>query len=104
MGRSDSPFSPAGLTIATDRQLNELLEDLEAWKQKLPETLRFNGPDTGPTAGMSWPRGVSDYWLRVALLVRSVIHALRLCEHDLLACIHADLLHVSCPPHILFDG
>jgi len=38
--------------IATDEQLHKLLEDLEAWKQKLPENLRFNGPDTGIPAGM----------------------------------------------------
>jgi hypothetical protein len=90
--------------VATDEQLHKLLEDLEAWKEKLPESLRFNGPDTGNTAGMFWPRGVYEYWLRVTRLFRSVVHALRLCEHDLLACIHADLLHLSCPSHILPDG
>lgn len=49
--RSDPYFSPAGLTIATDEQLHKLLEDLEAWKRRLPDNLQFNGPDTGNTAG-----------------------------------------------------
>jgi len=65
LSRSDPCFSPAGLTIATDEQLHKLLEDLEAWKEKLPENLRFNGPDTGNTAGMFWPLGVSEYWFMV---------------------------------------
>jgi len=52
LSRSDPCFSPAGLMIATDEQLHKLLEDLEAWKEKLPENLRFNGPETGNTAGM----------------------------------------------------
>lgn len=104
MGQSDPHLSPAGLTIATDGQLNELLEDLETWRKKLPESLQFNGPDTGPTAGMFWLRGVFDDWLRVALFVRAVIHALHLCEHDLLACIHADLLHMPFTPYLLLDG
>jgi hypothetical protein len=41
--------------IATDEQLHKLLEDLEGWKQKLPENLQFNGPDTENTAGMFPP-------------------------------------------------
>lgn len=104
MGQPDPHFSPAGLTIATDEQLHKLLEDLEAWKQNLPGNLRFNGPDTGPTAGAYWYRGTPDDWLKVALLVRSVVHALHVCKYDLLACFHADILHVSSPPQVLFDG
>ena len=103
MDQADPCFSPAGLTIATDEQLYKLLEDLESWKENLPENLRFNGPDTVPTAGMFWPRKF-DNWLRVALPLRFVVHALRMCKHDLLACIHADFLHMSSPPHFLFDG
>lgn len=45
-------YTPAGLMIATDEQLHKLLEDLEGWKEKLPENLRFNGPDTSPAAGL----------------------------------------------------
>jgi len=47
--------------IATDEQLHKLLEDLEAWKEKLPENLLFHGPDTGNAAGMFGPRRVSEY-------------------------------------------
>lgn len=88
--------------IATDEQLYKLLEDLEGWKQRLPESLRFNGPDTGTSAGMFWSSG--SLMTGLGLPVRSIIHALRLCKHDLLACIHADLLHVSRTPQILLDS
>ena len=54
-------FSPAGLMIATDEQLHKLLEDLEGWKQKLPENLQFNGPDTENTAGMFPPWKASEW-------------------------------------------
>lgn len=37
--------------VATDEQLHKLLVDIEAWKARLPESLRFNGPDTGNAAG-----------------------------------------------------
>jgi hypothetical protein len=40
--------------VATDEQLYKLLEDLDAWKEKLPENLRFNGPDTDTAAGTFW--------------------------------------------------
>ena len=60
MGQSNPHFSPAGLMIATDEQLHKLLEDLESWKEKLPENLRFNGPDTSPTAGTFWSRSFDD--------------------------------------------
>ena len=47
--------------VATDEQLYKLLEDLDAWKERLPENLRFNGPDTDTAAGMFCGLGVFEY-------------------------------------------
>lgn len=40
--------------VATDALLNQLLTDLEAWKENLPEQLRFTGPESSRAAGMIW--------------------------------------------------
>ncbi|KAH8106811.1 fungal-specific transcription factor domain-containing protein [Cristinia sonorae] len=45
-------YTPAGLNATTDEELQELLSDLESWKQNLPEDLQFRGPDTPRTAGL----------------------------------------------------
>ncbi|KZT71287.1 hypothetical protein DAEQUDRAFT_123587 [Daedalea quercina L-15889] len=45
-------YTPAGLTVATDEQLHALLAEIDAWKAKLPEDLRFHGPDTPRNAGL----------------------------------------------------
>lgn len=42
---------PAGLTVATDDQLQALLAEIDAWKARLPEDLSFHGPDTPRNAG-----------------------------------------------------
>ena len=42
--------------------------------------------------------------LRLARLVRSTVHALHVCQHDILARVYADLLHVPYPSHIFPDG
>jgi hypothetical protein len=44
--------SPSGLTFTTDEMLHKLLEDIEKWKQNLPEDLQFKGPDTPRNAGL----------------------------------------------------
>jgi hypothetical protein len=44
--------SPSGLNHTTDDMLQTLLADIEAWKNSLPESLRYNGPDTSLNAGM----------------------------------------------------
>ena len=46
-----SRYRPAGLTVATDEQLQSLLAEIDAWKAKLPEDLSFHGPDTPRNAG-----------------------------------------------------
>ncbi|KAG6820643.1 hypothetical protein H0H93_013842 [Arthromyces matolae] len=45
-------YSPSGLAFATDEQLSNLLNDIEAWKAGLPEQLWFRGPETHRTAGL----------------------------------------------------
>ncbi|KDQ60931.1 hypothetical protein JAAARDRAFT_31927 [Jaapia argillacea MUCL 33604] len=45
-------YSPSGLTLATDEVLEALLADIEAWKDNLPESLRFHGNDTPRNAGV----------------------------------------------------
>jgi hypothetical protein len=45
-------YSPSGLTFTTDEMLYELLADLESWKDKLPEHLKYHGPDTHDNAGL----------------------------------------------------
>ncbi|EPS96801.1 hypothetical protein FOMPIDRAFT_1025229 [Fomitopsis schrenkii] len=45
-------YTPAGLTVATDDQLQALLAEIDAWKARLPEDLSFHGPDTPRNAGL----------------------------------------------------
>ncbi|KAF9061908.1 fungal-specific transcription factor domain-containing protein [Rhodocollybia butyracea] len=45
-------YTPAGLMVATDELLTQILSDLDAWKEGLPEHLRFRGPETSRTAGL----------------------------------------------------
>ena len=44
--------SPSGLNLATDEALTALLADIEDWREKLPESLRFRGPDTPRQPGL----------------------------------------------------
>ena len=46
-------FSPAGLAVTSDEALQAILEDLETWRQNLPEELQFRGPESGRHAGTS---------------------------------------------------
>ena len=43
--------SPSGLTFTTDKILSELLADMQRWKNKLPDHLKFKGPDSPQNAG-----------------------------------------------------
>ncbi|KAK7467298.1 hypothetical protein VKT23_004355 [Stygiomarasmius scandens] len=45
-------YTPAGLTVVTDNILNQILTDLEAWRENLPDNLQFKGPETSRTAGL----------------------------------------------------
>ncbi|KAL4254047.1 hypothetical protein ABKN59_002483 [Abortiporus biennis] len=45
-------YTPAGLTVTNDDALYSLLADLEAWKNRLPDELRFHGPDSPRSAGI----------------------------------------------------
>ncbi|KAJ4487795.1 fungal-specific transcription factor domain-containing protein [Lentinula aciculospora] len=45
-------YTPAGLMVATDALLNQLLNDLEVWKENLPEQLRFKGSESTRAAGL----------------------------------------------------
>ena len=43
---------PSGITHATDEKLNELLSDMRAWKDRLPDELRFRGRETPREGGI----------------------------------------------------
>ncbi|EMD38452.1 hypothetical protein CERSUDRAFT_82708 [Gelatoporia subvermispora B] len=45
-------YTPAGLDVTTDGELQTLLADLEAWRHNLPESLQFRGANTPRTAGL----------------------------------------------------
>jgi hypothetical protein len=45
-------YSPSGLTLTTDEQINELISDLESWKQSLPSELQYTGSDSERNAGL----------------------------------------------------
>jgi len=45
-------YTPAGLNVATDQILSSILQDLEGWKEKLPDNLKFRGPDTPRNGGL----------------------------------------------------
>jgi hypothetical protein len=44
-------YSPTGLKHATDEQLYSILEDMRAWKEGLPEGLRFEGSKSSFATG-----------------------------------------------------
>jgi len=45
-------YSPSGLSFTNDDILYELLHDIEAWKEHLPDNLKYRGPDTPRNAGL----------------------------------------------------
>jgi hypothetical protein len=45
-------ISPSGLTFITDKVLNDLLADMQRWKDGLPDHLNFK-PETPQNAGTS---------------------------------------------------
>ncbi|WVR08635.1 hypothetical protein IAU60_005691 [Kwoniella sp. DSM 27419] len=45
-------YSPTGLKHTTDAQLEGLVADMNAWKDGLPEALKFHGPSSSHVAGL----------------------------------------------------
>ncbi|CAO1627091.1 unnamed protein product [Jaminaea pallidilutea] len=45
-------YSPTGLMKASDMEITGLLADIDQWREGLPESLRFNGPSSNPSAGI----------------------------------------------------
>ncbi|KAL4077326.1 fungal-specific transcription factor domain-containing protein [Scleroderma yunnanense] len=45
-------YSPSGLMLTTDDMLSNLLADLQSWKDHLPESLQYKGPNTPQNAGL----------------------------------------------------
>ncbi|OCB84325.1 hypothetical protein A7U60_g9005 [Sanghuangporus baumii] len=45
-------YGPSGITYATDEKLVALLNDMKEWKARLPEDLKFRGPDTPRSGGL----------------------------------------------------
>lgn len=45
-------YSPSGLNFATDEILQSLFADIEAWRERLPEGLKYKGVGTPLTAGI----------------------------------------------------
>lgn len=93
-------ISPSGLTFTTDKILSELLADMQRWKNKLPDHLKFKGPDTPQNAGTLPCK--FDYYHAHELL-RSSTPVIFLCMHDVLACFHEDQLLMSAAPQIWSD-
>lgn len=93
-------ISPSGLTFTTDKILSELLADMQRWKNKLPDHLKFKGPDTPQNAGTLPCK--FDYY-HAHKLLRSSTPVIFLCMHDVLACFHEDQLLMSAAPQIWSD-
>jgi len=53
-------YSPTGLKHATDEQLISLLADMTAWKNGLPEELRFKGPTSSFASGEQMHEPLGD--------------------------------------------
>lgn len=62
--------SPSGLAHATDEKLHELLADMRAWKEKLPDDLQFRGPATPRSGGTlsPWSRASNNNIFHEGLL------------------------------------
>ncbi|KAI0934800.1 hypothetical protein AcV5_006529 [Taiwanofungus camphoratus] len=45
-------YTPAGLTMTNDDELQGILLDIEAWRNNLPEDLCYRGPETSHHAGV----------------------------------------------------
>ncbi|KAI6005881.1 fungal-specific transcription factor domain-containing protein [Pisolithus albus] len=45
-------YSPSGLRCTNDEMLYDLLADLNSWKARLPESLKYQGPETPWNAGL----------------------------------------------------
>ncbi|TDL27420.1 hypothetical protein BD410DRAFT_714522 [Rickenella mellea] len=44
-------YTPSGLTHATDEKLEQLFSDMKAWRDRLPDDLKFRGPQTPRNGG-----------------------------------------------------
>lgn len=82
-------YSPTGLKHATDEQLYSILEDMRAWKEGLPEGLRFEGPKSSFATGEC-----SGSTCRTALMPRSASSCLYHAPLPTLAPVHADHVHL----------
>lgn len=45
-------YSPTGLMKATDEEITGLLNDIDQWREVLPDELKFVGPHSPPSAGI----------------------------------------------------
>jgi hypothetical protein len=48
----NSTYSPSGLALTDDNMLHRLLQDMDAWKENLPEDLKYRGVESSNNAGV----------------------------------------------------
>jgi hypothetical protein len=92
-------YSPSGLTLTTDDILQALLNDIESWKAKLPESLKFRGPDTSRNAGMSSMQALGH--TRAYLPGTGLLHLLYSCVNMIFWRVFMRISY-SCPAHLKF--
>jgi hypothetical protein len=78
--------------------LYDLLRDLETWKENLPESLRFKGPDTPRNAGM-FQQLISG--ILMSTLYPGLLHLLYSCVSMLFWRVFMRISY-SCPKHLKF--
>ena len=74
------------------------MEDLHTWKEKLPENLRFNGPDTDTAAGVCSSLGVFECWLNSL----GLLFMLYVCVTMIFWRVFMRISY-TCPPHLTFS-
>jgi hypothetical protein len=79
-------YSPTGLKHATDEQLYSILEDMRAWKEELPEGLRFIGHQSSFASGKS----SLVRWL----IYRTASYGLHYASFSIMAPVHAYHLYL----------
>ena len=88
------------MTFTDDAALHLLLRDMDAWKENLPEDLKYRGIESSRNAGMF----LSLINARKKIMPhRPAAPALFVCGDDVLARVHADIILLSDTPKIQID-
>jgi hypothetical protein len=92
-------LSPSGLTSTNDKELNELLRDIQAWKENLPEDLKYRGPESPRSAGLSFHYLTAHYEAEHREL--GLLHLLFACLSVIFWRVFMRISY-SCPEHLKF--